>query len=182
MEKYIFKSERLGFRLWEDKDITPFTQINLDEDVMEFFPKTQAPEVTLNFIERTRKHFEAHGFGWYAIDILETKQFIGFLGLTTCTFEADFTPCYEIGWRFGKEFWGRGYATEGALRCLEYGFEVLGFEEVYSFTATLNNRSERVMQKIGMTKVGEFDHPKIEKGHILERHLLYKILKSEMDG
>lgn len=181
MEKYIFKSERLGFRLWEDTDVTPFSQMNMDEEVMEFFPGTQDLSVTLSFIERTQSHFEENDFGWYAVDILASGQFIGFIGLTICKFEADFTPCYEIGWRLGKEFWGRGYATEGALRCLQYGFEELNFEEVYSFTATLNQRSERIMQKIGMSKVGEFDHPKIEKGHILEKHILYKISREEFN-
>jgi len=64
-------------------------------------------------------------------------------------------------------------ATEGAKRCLEYGFEKLQLPEIYSFTAVPNVRSEKVMQKIGMQKIGEFDHPVLEKGHALERHVLY---------
>ena len=104
---------------------------------------------------------------------------IGFIGFIHQTFESDFTPCSEISWRLRPEFWGKGYATEGAMACLDYGFNYLDFQSVYSFTATVNTRSERVMQKIGLHKVKEFDHPKLERSSWLCRHVLYKIDKKE---
>jgi RimJ/RimL family protein N-acetyltransferase len=79
----------------------------------------------------------------------------------------------EIGWRLKKEAWGCGYATEAAGECLRHGFEGLGLEKIYSFTAALNTRSENVMKKIGMKSAGEFDHPSIRKGLPLCRHVLY---------
>ena len=178
MKKYLFQSDRLGFRTWEETDLVSMAALNADPEVMEFFPSTQSLEDTKVFFQRVHTHFEKYGYCWFAVDILATQEFIGFIGIAWNTMEATFTPCAEIGWRLKKSAWGKGYATEGAKRCLRYGFEELQLSEIYSFTATLNERSERVMQKIGMTKVGLFEHPKIEKGHLLRPHVLYKIIEN----
>ncbi|HIC80883.1 MAG TPA: N-acetyltransferase, partial [Kiloniellaceae bacterium] len=106
---------------------------------------------------------------------------IGFIGLWAPSFEAPFTsiqdPIVEVGWRLAREYWGKGYATEGARACLRFGFEELGLKEIVSFTATTNLPSQRVMQRLGMTHdpVGDFDHPALPKGHRLERHVLYRL-------
>jgi len=174
---YLFQSERLGFRKWAEADVLPMAALNADPAVMEFFPSTQSLEETKTFFDRVATHFKDHGHCWYAVDTLDNKEFIGFIGLAYNDMEADFSPCVEIGWRLKKAAWGKGYATEGAKRCLAYGFEELQFKEIYSFTAILNKRSERVMQKIGMTKVGTFEHPKMAVGHVLRPHVLYRVEK-----
>ena len=83
----------------------------------------------------------------------------------------------KIGWRLCENSWGRGYATEGARACLDYAFRQLQLPEIYSFTSLPNRRSERVMQKIGLQKIGEFDHPLVPAGHPLLRHVLYRAEK-----
>ena len=108
----------------------------------------------------------------------DNGQFIGFTGLSHPGFEADFTPCMEVGWRLSRENWGHGFATEAAIASLDYGFNVLGCDVIYSFTAEPNIRSERVMQKAGMIKDGYFEHPLIEEGNWLRRHVLYRKVKS----
>ncbi|MCL4154756.1 UNVERIFIED_CONTAM: hypothetical protein GTU68_009560 [Idotea baltica] len=153
--------------------------MNQDPEVMRFFPNTLTAEETKGLIERLQKHFDEYGFTFYAVDHLADGEFIGFLGLVRAIFESSFTPCNEIGWRLRKEYWGQGLATEGAKACLDYGFSNLGFNEVYSFTATINPPSENVMKKLRMTKVGEFDHPKLAMDSPLLRHVLYKITKAE---
>src|SRR5262249_31823228 len=87
------------------------------------------------------------------------------------------TPCVEIGWRLAAEYWNRGYATEGARAALDFGFKILQLEEVVSFTVPGNIRSQRVMEKIGMTHSpsDDFDHPLLPEGHPLRRHVLYRI-------
>ena len=175
MPSYIFQSERLGFRHWVNDDIVPFAEMCNDPLVMEFFPKKLTLQETNALIERIKKHFIEKGYGLYAVDRLNTQTFIGFIGFATPGFEAYFTPCVEIGWRLKKESWDQGFATEGALKCLEYGFQQLNFQDVFSFTSEINQRSIRVMQKIGMQKVGTFDHPLVEEGSKLRKHVLYKI-------
>ena len=73
--------------------------------------------------------------------------------------------------------WGKGLATEGAREVVRYAFGVLGLAEVVSFTVPGNIRSRRVMEKLGMTHdiVDDFNHPKLPEGHVLQRHVLYRL-------
>ena len=103
---------------------------------------------------------------------------MGYTGFMIAEFESDFTPCIEIGWRFQKEFWGHGFATEAANACLEYGFNSLNFKKVFSFTSVLNHKSEAVMKRIGMFQDGTFGHPKISSEHPLHLHVKYSIHKN----
>ncbi len=176
MNEYYFTSARLGFRNWKPEDLEPFAALCADPEVMEFFPSVKTREETQEFIERSMAHFAKYGYGWFAVELLDSKEFIGFIGLAHPRFESFFTPCMEIGWRLAKEHWNKGYATEGATACLNYAFTTLGASEVYSFTAKTNLRSENVMQKIGMEKIGEFEHPMLEVGSPLRLHVLYRIL------
>lgn len=175
MKIYIFTTARLGFRPWEAADLEPLCALNMDEAVMEFFPNLQDRQTSQAFIDRMQRTYDELGYCFYAVEKLDNEEFIGFIGIDQMDFPADFTPCAEIGWRLKKSVWNQGLATEGAFGCLDYGFNHLNLNEIYAITATLNKRSERIMEKIGMKKVGEFDHPKLPKGHPLERHVLYNI-------
>src|SRR5688572_12540811 len=176
-KNYIFESDRLGFRLWRESDLDQLAKMNADPEVMEFFPRTQTREESAAYIDGASASQAERGFCFWPVEEKGTGDFIGFIGLGVPRFESYFTPCIEIGWRLDKKYWNRGYATEGACACLEYGFNELGFTEVLSFTAVTNIRSERVMQKIGMEKIGEFDHPSVEPSSSLYRHVLYRIAK-----
>lgn len=173
---YFFKSKRLGFRQWLDRDIEPFVELNQNPRIMEFFPETKSREEVLEMIEIVKSQINQWGYGWFAVDELSSGLFIGFIGVNHPRFESFFTPCLEIGWRLHADFWGKGYATEGAETCLKYAFEKLEESTVYSFTAISNTRSERVMIKLGMKKEGEFDHPQLLE-HPLSKHVLYVIHK-----
>ena len=172
---YIISTERLGLRRWRESDEAPFIAMNRDPTVMEFFPTLLSAEETRNSIQRIDLSFRQYGYGLFAVEKRSTQEFIGFTGFSSPRFESWFTPCIEIGWRYKSAVWGNGYATEAAAACLEYGFQTLDFDKVFSFTSILNVRSENVMKRIGLTKIGEFDHPKIEQGHALCRHVLYGV-------
>ena len=149
--------------------------MNEDPAVMEFFPGTLTPNETGTMLQRIEDHFEKYGYGLYVVDLLSTGAFLGFTGFPTPPSRAGSHPVSEIGWRLKKEAWGQGYATlEAASACLQYGCETFGFDKVLSFTAAINKRSERIMQKIGMTHSGVFDHPGVEEGHALRPHVLYE--------
>ena len=80
----------------------------------------------------------------------------------------------EIGWRLAYDYWGKGYATEGAKASLNYGFKELNLSEIVSFTVPNNLRSRQVMERIGMTYMDEFEHPLLPQEHPLRKHVLYK--------
>lgn len=171
---YIIQTERLGLRLWRDSDLIEFSEINADPVVMEYFPDVMKVEETAAMMDRIYKHHADHGYGLYATEILSSKEFIGFIGFAHPRFEASFTPCIEIGWRLKASSWNQGYCTEGATACLDYCRDILHKNEIYSWTSVLNKPSERIMQKIGMVKTGEFSHPLLDKGSRLAQHVIYK--------
>lgn len=173
---YLFTSERLGFRNWIDADVDVMSEINMNADVMEFFPALQSREDTQKFIERMQKSFERTGFCYFAVDMLEDAELIGFIGLAEQTFESDFTPCVDIGWRLHPKAWYKGFATEGAKECLDYGFNKLKLEKIVSMAPVINVKSIHVMEKIGMQKVSYFEnHPYLLNDARLKKCVLYEI-------
>jgi len=172
--KYIFTSERLGFRNWNLTDIDKMYEINSDEKVMEFFPSIQPKEQTTEFVERMKKQYEEKGFCYFAVEILGDNQFIGFIGLSEQTYKAEFTPCIDIGWRINSNEWNKGFATEGAKKCLEYAFKELKLENVYSIAPKINTKSEHIMKKIGLKKQYEFEHSLLKNNDRLKTCVLYK--------
>ena len=131
-------------------------------------------------VQRISAFFDENGYGLYALELRSTGEFIGFTGFTKPAFDAWFTPCIEIGWRLRQECWGQGFATEAARACLDHAFQKLALDKIFSFTAVPNTRSEKVMQRIGMIKLGEFDHPRVAPGHRLRPHVLYEIQSPDL--
>jgi ribosomal-protein-alanine N-acetyltransferase len=177
-------TSRLRLRLWRTEDLEPYAALNADPRVREFFPKLLTVEESARSIEYIHDHFALHGFGMWAVELLDRHRFIGFIGLGVPEFEAHFTPCVEIGWRLAFEQWEHGYATEGARAALDFGFESIGLREIVALTAVGNTRSRRVMEKLGMRRnpSDDFDHPNIAEGHPLRRHVLYRVRRDDRDA
>ncbi|MGP0074831.1 MAG: GNAT family N-acetyltransferase [Bryobacteraceae bacterium] len=171
------RTQRLLLRRWRESDREPFARLNADPRVMEFFPRPLSAEESNGLVDRIDSHFEEHGFGPYAAELVEDQSFIGYIGLAVPRFTAHFTPCVEIGWRLAVEHWGRGLATEGAHEIVRYAFVELGLRELVSFTVPGNIRSRRVMEKLGMahSSADDFDHPDLPEGDPLRRHVLYRL-------
>jgi len=170
------ETPRLLLRAWQDSDREPFRRMNADPHVMEFFVAPLSSEESDALIGRVQAHTAQYGFGLFTLELRTTGEFIGFAGLSHVPFDAHFTPCVEIGWRLAAAHWNQGLATEAARECLRYGLEELALTEVVSFTVPANQRSWRVMEKLGMTRnpADDFDHPRIPEGHPLRRHVLYR--------
>lgn len=174
--------ERVLLRAWRASDLGPFAALNADLRVMEHYPAPLTRAESDAFVrDRVRREFETHGFGPWALEVPGVTPFAGYVGLLTPAFEADFTPCVEIGWRLAQSCWGRGYATEAARLALAYGFEEAALEEIVSFTVPANRRSIAVMERIGMSFAREFEHPRFPAGHRLRTHVLYRLRSSEWE-
>ncbi|WP_108809348.1 GNAT family N-acetyltransferase [Aquimarina spinulae] len=182
MNSYIFTSQRLGFRNWTLDDLETLAEINTDDDVMEFFPFKPSKEDTKAFIIRMQEMYTEKGFCYFAVDLLDNAELIGFIGLCEQTYLEKLNPFVDIGWRLKKSIWNKGYATEGAKACLDFGFNTIGLDKIYSVAPAINIKSELIMKKIGMQQIETFEHPKLldnerlkccvlyerEKGYILE--------------
>jgi 3-dehydroquinate dehydratase/shikimate dehydrogenase len=177
----MIKTARLTLRPWRKEDLEPFGKLNADPRVMEYFPAVKSREESDQTAFKMQEEIDRHGWGFWAASLKQTDQFIGFIGIGHVNFTEHFTPAVEIGWRLAFEYWGKGYATEGAKASLKYGFEMLNLQEIVSFTPVQNSRSRRVMEKIGMHhhSKDDFDHPKLPENHPLRRHVLYRLQKEE---
>ena len=181
----LLTTERLILRQWQESDRDAFARLNADPVVMEHFPHCLTREESDAAVTRTQKVIGERGWGFWAVEIRGGAPFIGFVGLSKPGFESHFTspkaPCVEIGWRLAKEHWGNGYASEAATACLRFGFEKLTLQEIVAFTVPLNERSRAVMKRVGMSRdpADDFDHPNLEPGHPLRRHVLYRMSGSD---
>lgn len=173
----MIETERLLLRQWRDEDFEPFAALNADPITMEFFPSVLTTPESDAAAAGNRAHIEEHGWGLWAVEVVETGEFIGFTGLWTVPSDYPFIPAVEVGWRLARAHWGRGYATEAARAAVEFGFGDLGLAEIVSMTAVANLRSRRVMEKLAMNHdpADDFDHPRIPDGHPLRRHVLYRL-------
>ncbi|HYL26193.1 MAG TPA: GNAT family N-acetyltransferase [Candidatus Nitrosotalea sp.] len=171
------ETPRLRLRDWRDSDVEAWAAMNADPRVTEFLGRTYTRELSESTARKIREQLGRHGFGWWAVEVRDGTPFVGVIALQAVPFDAPFTPANEVGWRFAAEHWGRGYATEGARAALEFAFNELQWPEVVAFTAASNVRSQRVMERLGMTRDprDDFDHPKLDAADPLRRHVLYRI-------
>ena len=164
-------------RRWRDEDLEPFAALNADPVVLEHLAWGLNRRESDAFVERIEREFDDRGYGLWAVEEPGVTPFAGFVGLHHHDFPAHFTPCVEVGWRLAREFWGRGYATEGGGAALRFGFEDLGLEEIVSMTTVANLRSRAVMERLGMTRdpADDFEHPNVPLGNPTRPHVLYRI-------
>ena len=171
----MIETPRLILRPWRDSDLPLFAELNADPVAMRFLLHLLTRGESDAFVKRLEAHLAEAGFSWWAVEAPRVASFIGAVGLSRVRFEASFTPAVEVAWRLRCQHWGHGYATEAARAAIEDGFTRVGLDEIVAFTALGNLPSIRVMQRLGMTRSIEFDHPAVPEGHALRRHILYRL-------
>lgn len=173
----MIETERLILRNWQASDAEPYFRINQDPRVIEFLPSSMTMEQVQSFIVHMQQQWEAYHYTLWAVEEKSSGQLIGFIGLSSLDLSPLFPPCVEIGWRLDADFWGKGYATEGAKAALAYGFEQCELDEITAITVPANVRSIRVMEKIGLQrdKNSDFAHPRLPANHKLSRHVFYRM-------
>lgn len=177
----LLQTERLVLRRWTDTDRDLLAQITADPEVMRYRLRTLTPQETSDLIDSTEACFTERGFGLWAVERSEDRRLIGYIGLEEASSDLPFRPLIHIGWHLAIDMWGNGYATEGAAAVLDYAFDELGLAEVVAHTTALNDRSERVMLRLGMTHnpSDDFDAPWYPVGHPNRRFVLYRLKKAE---
>jgi RimJ/RimL family protein N-acetyltransferase len=168
-------TERLILRRWTDSDREPFAALNADEEVRRYFVGVLTREESDASIDRFEAGFDSRGYGLWAVERRDTGEFIGFTGLNPMPEGIPGQGGVEIGWRLARDHWGHGFATEAALESLRFAFDELGLGQVNSITAVGNTRSRSVMERIGMSQQGFFEHPAVPVGTPLREHVRYVI-------
>jgi len=171
------RTARLLLRQWSDEDVAAFAAMSADPTVTQYLlPLSERGLSAETWVAGKRAHWVEHGFGQWVVELPGATSFLGVVGLETVSYQAHFTPAVEVAWRLARPFWDRGYATESARAAVDYGFDELGLREIVALTVPANQRSRRVMERLGMTRAPEddFDHPRVPGGP-LKRHVLYRL-------
>lgn len=173
----ITATDRIRLRGWKQADANKFSDMNKDPQVMQYLGPPLSSAQSRAAMESQNTLMAKGEPAFWALERRHDNAFMGFVGVKAINFETNFTPGYEIGWRLSPQFWGHGFATEGAIAALKATFAKWDMPTIYSFTVPKNKKSQSVMQRIGMQRVngGDFDHPKLDKTDPLLRHVLYKI-------
>jgi RimJ/RimL family protein N-acetyltransferase len=171
----VIRTDRLLLRQWRESDRAPWAAMNADPAVREHFPGLLTRQQSDEALDRMAAQLDERGWGLWAVD--RDGAFLGFTGLLPVDAALPFAPAVEIGWRFARDAWGHGYATEAARAVVAFAFDELGLKELVSMTATSNTRSMAVMERLGMTRDAsdDFEHPAVPEGHPVRPHVLYRL-------
>jgi RimJ/RimL family protein N-acetyltransferase len=158
------ETERTIMRRLTKEDATNFYNLNLDKEVLKYtgdqpFKNLQS---SIEFLTNYDQ-YDKYGVGRLAVIDKTTLKFIGWCGLKYSQEKNEF----DIGFRFFKNYWNKGYATETAKKCLEFGFNKLKIETIVGRAMKENIGSIKVLEKIGMKFKENFDFDG-QKGVIYE--------------
>jgi RimJ/RimL family protein N-acetyltransferase len=174
------RTKRLLLRRWTDDDREDFARISADPEVMRYRLALLSRQDSDTLIDQIEASFDENGFGLWAVERLEDGRLLGFTGFGVSDFGAPFCPAVDIGWTLARDAWGHGYATESAVGALDFAFGERRLKEVVAHTTQLNERSQAVMRRLGMTHDpgDDFDAPWYEIGHPRRRFALYRMTAS----
>lgn len=150
-EPFVLETPRLLLRKMRLSDIDALSSIMQDERVMYAYNGAFNDEETAMWLERQLQRYEMFGFGLWAATLKETGEMIGQCGITMQPYKTGLVP--EIGYLFAFRHWHKGYATEAAAACKEYGFHVLHFDALYSIIRDTNVASQNVALRNGMRPI-----------------------------
>jgi RimJ/RimL family protein N-acetyltransferase len=170
---------RLLMRRWRDSDREPYAAMNADPEVTRFFPNTSTRDASDAHIDKMEALFDQQGFGLWALEVADTGDFIGFTGLNPMPDGTPGAGGMEVGWRLIKRAWHHGYATEAGAAAVNVAFNGVGLDEIWSMTAVLNEPSQAVMKRLGLTLYAHFEHPRVPEGHRLRPHVAFRRQRGE---
>ena len=143
---------RLRLRRWRDGDVAALAAINADPEVMRWIGDGSVRDraATGAEIAASGRLWQARGFGRFAVELRDTGELAGLTGMAVPDDVPDVMPAVEIGWRFARAHWGRGFATEAARAALRFAFTDGGLDRLVGVHVVGNDASARIMLKLGM--------------------------------
>lgn len=151
--KIILETARLILREMELTDAPFFFELNSDSEVTKYtgdgaFKDLKESEDKICYVQ---DQYKKNGYGRWVVIEKETGNPIGWCGLKY----HDDEGFVDLGYRFMQKYWGKGYATEAAKPCIDYGFNILNLDHIIGRTMNENSGSINVLKKIGMTFLKE---------------------------
>jgi ribosomal-protein-alanine N-acetyltransferase len=171
---------RLVLRPFTEEDAEPLHRILGQEGVLRYFPNPEPPprERVVRFVLAQLRHWEEHGFGWWAVEPRSGEGLIGWNGLQYLPK----THEVEIGFLLSRAYWGQGLAVEGGEVGLRYGFERLGLETIVALVHPENKASQRVIEKLGLSFVEQAEYFGMDVYRYVRDALSYRGAASPASG
>jgi RimJ/RimL family protein N-acetyltransferase len=160
------RTPRLRLRRWRRDDTAVMAAINRDPEVTRFLNRDTSSDAIAAFLPRVEAHWEQHGFGFWAVELLDPGDraaLIGFAGVGYPDFLPDLAHRPELGWRLARDAWGRGLGTEAAAAARDDAFGRLRLESLISIIHPVNRRSRRIAVKLGMALETSVHHPALDR-------------------
>ena len=151
--KIILETDRLSLREMTPSDLPAICRVLQDRETMYAYEHAFSDEEAAAWLNNQLRRYREDGFGLWAAVLKESGEIIGQCGLTWQN--VDETRVVEVGYLFERAHWHKGYATEAAIACKEYAFDVLGSEKVYSIIRDNNYASQGVAKRNGMHLCGK---------------------------
>jgi RimJ/RimL family protein N-acetyltransferase len=154
------ETERLSLRMLEEEHFDEYARIHADPEVTKFTNRaTLDRNDAFRHMAMIVGHWHLRGYGMWGVFEKSSGALVGRVGFHN----PEGWPAFELGWTLGRDYWGKGYATEAARRCLEYGFREMDRDHIISLIDPLNTGSIRVAERLGYTIEGEWEY----MGHVL---------------
>jgi RimJ/RimL family protein N-acetyltransferase len=172
------ETTRLLIRPWQEADHDPWAAISADPEVRRYYwPSVLTREESDQGIAWCERHLAKHGFGFVAVERRSDKALVGGLGFSWAAEEVPNGPHVEIGWIFGRQYWGQGLAYEAAQAGLAWASQHIAAPEIIGYTSAINTPSRRLMEKLGMRydPADDFEDTSVPEGNPLRPHVLYRI-------
>lgn len=173
----MIRTGRLSLRRWEDRDRAAFHAHCSDPEVMRYLGPLMSRAEVDEALDRQNRFLDTHGYCFWAVERVSDGAMLGFCGLKPGPEGTPIEGQVEIGWRFGRDHWGQGYAREAAVASLDWAWANTDAAVIGAITNLANVRSWGLMERIGMTRAfdDDFDHPKVPDGSELKRCIIYRI-------
>lgn len=151
MKHIILETDRLMLREMDFSDVEALASMLQDDRVMYAYNGAFNDRETLLWLQKQIQRYNDHGFGLWGVFLRNSDEMIGQCGITMQDYKTTQVP--EIGYLFAHKHWHKGYATEAAIACREYGFNKLRFEVMYSIIRDSNEASKNVALRNGMIPI-----------------------------
>lgn len=158
MAKFWIHTDRLSLRPYREDDLDVVSPFLADAETMSFYAAPYSLEKVQGMILTNRKTWGDSNYGMMVVFETGSGGAIGDCGITIQNIDG--SDEYEVGYRFDKRVWGKGYASEAAMAVIQYGFQTLGLSRLYSYMPSDHSQSRRVAEKCGMVFVKEFRNPR----------------------
>jgi RimJ/RimL family protein N-acetyltransferase len=167
---------RLTLCPWTEADVPELIRVTNTPAVMEYLGGVRDLALFQAVFTRLQAHQAKNGLCFWFAERRGDGAVLGFCGLRMAKIEP-INGEIEIGWRLREDIWGQGYAREGAMASLEWGWRNLSCKRIVASTVNRNSRSPGLMEWLGMHYVPEmdFDYPGFPHGHFCRPHVTYAI-------